>query len=216
LPSLVPLVGALLLTRRLTSFDRYLLASSALLLGLYFCYWFAGFYHGPRYVYFLMLPVALWTARFLPLVAERFGKGSPVHRGAVYGCICAVLIAVRVSIPVRAHQYSGSYVTARFDADSAAAAAVVENALVFVREIWGAQMVARMWALGISRSDVEHIYWQTDACALEEAIYAAARSGTHGPAALSTLTALAQPKGRVQPSPFSPDSSERYVPGTTY
>lgn len=216
LPSLVPLIGALLLTRRLSAFDRYLLASSALLLGLYFCYWFAGFYHGPRYVYFLMLPVALWTARFLPLVAERFGRGSPVHRGTVYGCICAVLIAIGVSIPLRAHQYSGTYVTARFDADSAAAAAGVENALVFVRESWGAQMVARMWALGISRSDVEHIYWQTDACAMEEAIHTAERSGIHGPAALKTLTALMQPEGTLQPSPFSPDSSERYLPGTTY
>jgi hypothetical protein len=216
LPSLVPLIGALLLTRRLTSYDRYLLASSALLVGLYFCYWFGGFYHGPRYVYFLMLPIALWTARFLPLVAERFGRGSAVHRGAVYGCICAGLIAVGVSIPLRARQYSGSYVTPRFDADSAAAAAGVENALVFVRESWGAQMVARMWALGISRSDVEHLYWQADACALEEGIHAAERSDIHGEAALNALTPLMQPTGTVQPSPFSPDSSERYLPGATY
>jgi hypothetical protein len=216
LPSLVPLIGALLLTRRLTPHDRYLIAGSALLVGLYFCYWFGGFYHGPRYVYFLMLPIALWTARFLPLVVERFGRGSPVHRGAVYGCICAGLIAIGVSVPIRARQYSGSYLTGRFDADSAAAAAGVENALVFVRESWGAQMVARMWALGISRSDVEHLYWQADACALEEGIHTAELSGIHGEAALNALTPLMQPTGTVQPSPFSPDSSERYLPGSTY
>ncbi len=216
LPSLVPLIGALLLVRRLTPYDRYLLASSALLVGLYFCYWFEGFYHGPRYVYFLMLPIAMWTARFLPLVVERFGRASAVHRGAVYGCICAGLIAIGVSIPLRASQYSGSFVTARFDADSAAAAAGVENALVFVRESWGAQMVARMWALGISRSDVEHLYRQSDACALEEGIHSAERSGIHGEAALNALTPLMQPAGTVRPSPFSPDSSERYLPGATY
>jgi hypothetical protein len=216
LPSLLPLIGALLLTKRLNVFDRYLLASSGLLIGLYFCYWFAGFYHGPRFVYFLMLPIALWTARFLPLLAERFGEGGTVHRAGVYGLACAALIAIGVSIPFRARLYAASYPTTRFDADSAAAASGVENALVFVRESWGAQMVARMWALGISRSDAEHLYWQSDACELEEGILRAEANGLHGQEALASLEPLMHPTGTTQPSPFSPDSSERYVPGTTY
>ncbi len=216
LPSLVPLIGALLLTRRLDAYDRYLLASCALLVALYFCYWFAGFYHGPRYMYFLMPAVALWTARFLPLVAQRFGRGGTVHRGAVYGLICAGVVAACVSIPLRAHIYSNTYVTPRFDADSAAAAADVENSLIFVRESWGAQMMARMWALDISRSDAEHLYWQSDACQLEEEIHAAESSGTRGEKALDALTPLMHPAGAMRPSPFSPDSSERYLPGATY
>lgn len=216
LPSLVPLIGALLLTRKLSALDRYLLAASGLLVALYFCYWFGGFYHGPRFVYFLMLPIALWTARFLPLVAERFGSGSAVHRASVYGMACAGLIALGVSVPFRAHLYSVSYPTARFDADGAAAAAGVENALVFVRESWGAQMVARMWALGISPSDAEHLYWQSDACELEEAIRRAEHTGLHSQGALAALKPLMHPAGTTQPTPFSPDSSERYVPGTAY
>src|SRR6476619_3851441 len=43
IPSLVPFLGALYLTRRVDRFDRYLLTSSALLLGLYFAYWHDGF-----------------------------------------------------------------------------------------------------------------------------------------------------------------------------
>jgi hypothetical protein len=216
LPSLVPLIGALLLTKKLSVLDRYLLAASGLLLALYFCYWFGGFYHGPRFVYFLMLPIALWTARFLPLLAECFGRGGTIHRAGVYGLACAALIAVGVSIPFRAQLYAASYPTTRFDADSAAAASGVENALVFVRESWGAQMVARMWALGISRSDAEHLYWQSDACELEEGILRAEANGLHGQEALASLEPLMHPTGTTQPSPFSPDSSERYVPGTTY
>lgn len=216
LPSLVPLIGALLLTRRLSALDRYLLAGSGLLVSLYFCYWFGGFYHGPRFVYFLMLPIALWTARFLPLLAERFGRGSTIHRAGIYALACAAVLALGISVPFRARLYAATYPTARFDADSAAAAAGVENALVFVRESWGAQMVARMWALGISRSDAEHLYWQADACQLEQGIHAAEQSGAHGQAALEALTPLMHPAGAVQPSPFSPDSSERYLPGTTY
>ncbi|HEY9426370.1 MAG TPA: hypothetical protein VIR34_04390 [Gemmatimonadaceae bacterium] len=216
LPSLVPLIGALLLTKKLSALDRYLLAASGLLVALYFCYWFGGFYHGPRFVYFLMLPIALWTARFLPLLAERFGSGSAIHRAGVYGLICAGLIALGVSAPFRAQLYAASYPTTRWDADSAAAAAGVENALVFVRESWGAQMVARMWALGIPRSDAEHLYWQSDACALEEGIHRAEQTGLHGESALDALDPLTHPAGATQPSPFSPDSSERYVPGTVY
>lgn len=216
LPSLVPLIGALLLTKKLSALDRYLLTASGLLVALYFCYWFGGFYHGPRFVYFLTLPIALWTARFLPLLAERFGSGSAIHRAGVYGLICAGLIALGVSAPFRARLYAASYPTTRWDADSAAAAAGVENALVFVRESWGAQMVARMWALGISRSDAEHLYWQSDACALEEGIHRAERSGLRGELALAALDPLIHPAGTTRPSPFSPDSSERYIPGTTY
>ncbi|HET7551573.1 MAG TPA: hypothetical protein VFK04_09785 [Gemmatimonadaceae bacterium] len=216
LPSLIPFIGALLFTRKLSALDRYLLTASALLVALYFCYWFGGFYHGPRFVYFLMLPIALWTARFLPLVADRFGTGSAVHRASVYGMACAGLISLCVSVPFRARLYAASYPTARFNADSAAAAAGVENAIVFVRESWGAQMVARMWALGISPSDAEHLYWQSDACELEEGIRRAENTGLHDQGALAALEPLIRPIGTTQPTPFSPDSSERYVPGTTY
>ena len=216
LPSLVPLIGALLLVRRLDAFDRYLLAASGLLVALYSAYWFAGFYHGPRFVYFLMMPVALWTARFLPLLAEGFGRGGRAHRAGVYGYACAGLLAVGVSIPFRGQQYAKIYVTSRWDADSAAAAGGVANSLIFVRESWGAQMVARMWALGISRSDAEHLYWRSDACDLEEGIHALERDSRRGPAALAVLTHLMHDPSVTQPSPFSPDSSERYVPGSVY
>src|SRR6478672_9031352 len=72
-PSLIPFLGALYLTRRVDRFDRYLLASGALLLAMYFAYWHDGFLFGPRFVFPLLPLLALWTARFPGLVRERFG-----------------------------------------------------------------------------------------------------------------------------------------------
>ena len=50
-PALIPMTVALALTRRLRAFDRYLLAASLLLVGLYAAYWHDGFYLGPRFMY---------------------------------------------------------------------------------------------------------------------------------------------------------------------
>src|ERR1019366_3332679 len=55
-PSMLPVIAALALTKRLTALDRYLLTSAALLGVLYFAYWHDGFFLGPRFV-FPWLPV---------------------------------------------------------------------------------------------------------------------------------------------------------------
>ena len=74
-PSLVPAILALALTRKLQAFDRYLLSSAGLLLGLYFAYWHDGFYLGPRFVFPLSAILALWTARLLSLIREARDAG---------------------------------------------------------------------------------------------------------------------------------------------
>ena len=167
LPSLLPAIGALALTKKLEVFDRYLLASSGLLLALYFGYWHDGAYLGPRFVYLLLPTLALYTARFFPLMRDRFGTGLP-YRTVVYAAVCSVLIAATTLVPLRAHQYANSQTSMRRNADSAAAAARVDHALVFVRESWGAQLIARLWALDISRSETEMLYRSIDACMLEQ------------------------------------------------
>jgi len=121
-PSLVPVIAAFALTRKFNALDRYLVVSSALLTGLFFCFWHEGFYLGPRYVYLLLPVFALYTARFLPLVRERFGTGLP-YRTAVFGAICAVLIAATTLVPLRARAYRQTLLTMRWNADSAARAA---------------------------------------------------------------------------------------------
>jgi hypothetical protein len=169
IPSLLPAIIALGLTGGLSAPDRYLLSAGALLAGIYFAYWFDGFYLGPRFMYPLMPVIALWTARLPGAVRDRLGEGK-IWRATVYALITAVLVGGFTSLPIRADQYRRGLRSSRWDADRAARQAGVRDALIFVRESWGSELMARMWALGISRTDAESIYQKTDACQLELAL----------------------------------------------
>jgi hypothetical protein len=214
-PSLLAAIIALALVRRLDRFDRYLLVSSALLVGLYFAYWHKGLYLGPRFMYALLPALALWTARFPGAVRDRFGQGA-VYRSAVYATLCALAIAVIALVPLRARQYRQGMLTMRWDADSAAAASGVKHALVFVRESWGAELVARLWALGATRPETELLYNTVDACALEQAITHLEQQNVRGAAAFSALRPLLADSARTVASTFSPDTTERALPGMSY
>ena len=214
-PSLLPALVAFFLARRLDRFDRYLLTSSALLLGVYFAYWHDGSHLGPRFVFALAPVFALWTARFLPLLRERVGEGQ-LYRTAVYGSLIAVAMSVVVLVPLRARQYAAMYTTIRWDADSAADAAGARDALVFVRESWGAQIIPRMWVLGIPRTDADRLYRHVDTCILEQGVSIMEKRATRGAEAVAALAPLMRDSLRVVPSTFSPDYTERYLPGTPY
>lgn len=215
IPSLLPAFGALILTRRLPPVDRYLLASSSLLVGLYFAYWHDGFYLGPRFVFVLAPVLALWTSRLPALVRERTGSGLP-YRATIYGYAIAAMVAIAILIPMRARSYSASLVTMRWSADRAAAERGIENALIFVRESWGAQLIARMWAVGVSRSETELLYRHVDSCVIEHALLALERDSTRGTAALAAMLPLLKDSARTVASPFSPDTTQRYLPGLAY
>jgi hypothetical protein len=215
IPSLVPFLGALYLTRRADRFDRYMLTSAVLLLCLYFAYWHDGFIFGPRFVFPLVPLLALWTARFPALVRERFGSGF-AYRATWYGLAVAGLMAVVVSIPARVREYAHSFVPMRLDYLAAARVAGVSNALVFVRESWGTQLMARLWALGVPRSETELLYGKVDACVLEQHITTLEQAGIRDTAAMSALLPLLADSARVVKSPFSLDVTERYLPGTVY
>ena len=214
-PSLIPALAALLLTRRLKPMDRYLLVSSALLLGVYFTYWHDGMYLGPRFVFVLSPVIALWTARFLPLLRERLGDGR-VYRTAVYGSLIAGVVAVCALVPIRATQYGATYTTLRWNADSAARSVGARNALIFVRESWGAQLLARLWALDMTLSEAERFYRYVDSCVLEQALTQVEGTTLRGPQAVAAMRPLLADSARVQKTPYSPDHTERYVVGTVY
>ena len=215
IPSLVPFLGALCLTRRVDRFDRYMLASAALLLGLYFAYWHDGFIFGPRFVFPLLPLLALWTARFPSLVRDRFGLGLG-YRMTWYGLAVAGTLAMFVSIPARVREYAHSFVPMRLDYLDAARRARVSNALIFVRESWGTQIMARLWALGVPRSDTELLYGKVDACALDQRVAVLEHDGIRDAAAVSALMPLLADSARVVKSPFSLDVTERYLPGSVY
>ena len=215
IPSLIPFLGALFLTRKVDRFDRYLLSTAALVVGLYFAYWHDGFIFGPRFVFPLLPMLVLWTARFPRLVRERFGSGFP-YRVTWYGFAVAAVLAAFVSVPVRAREYAHSFVPMRLDYVGAARLAHVDHALIFVRESWGTQLMARMWALGVPRSETELLYGRVDACALEQRIGVLERSAVRDTAAFRALAPLLADSARIVKSPFSLDVTERYLPGSAY
>jgi hypothetical protein len=215
LPSLVPALVGLALVRRLNSFDRYLLASSALLVLGYFVYWHDGFYLGPRFLYLLLPVFVIWTARLPAIVRDRF-PSRVADRFVLLAYGVSAVVGVVSSLPVRVRQYSNSSQMARHDYLAPAAAGGVGNALIFVRESWGAQIIARLWGLGVSRSESEALYRTVDTCLLDSAIAGLEAEGVRDAAAVDRLRPLARDSSRLLASTLSPDRSERMLPAARY
>lgn len=216
IPALLPAAVALLLAPRLSGLDRYLLSAGALVAGLYGMYWHDGFFLGPRFMYPLAPVLALWTARTLPALREWIGAGSTAHRAAAFGLCACVPLAALNSVAIRAQEYRAGLQTMRFDADKAAARAGIRDAVIVVRESWGAEVMVRLWGVGISRSDAEELYRRVDTCVLDQAVTALEQDGIRGPAALARLRPLLADSARVVRSGLSPDPTEMALDGTAY
>lgn len=214
-PALLPAIFSLALTRRFSALDRYLIASAAFLGALYFAYWHDGFFLGPRFVFPWFPLLVLLTARLPRLVRERFGN-SVLLTGTRATLASGAAMAFLFALPVRVAQYRSGLSSMREDYSAAAAAAGARNALVFVRESWGAQLVARLWALGVSRSAAAALYHDVDACILDRALRSLEVSATKGVNAERVLAPLRADSALVVSSPFSPDSTERRRPGERY
>ena len=212
-PGLLAAGVALLLVRGLGSIDRYLMGATGILLGVYFAYWHDGFFLGPRFVYPLVPIVALWTAR-LPRAVAAWAPGL-AHRTAAYAMGLAVAGAIATGIPARLGAHAAVEPAMRFDIDQAAADHGIHDAIVFVRESWGAQLLARMWALGIPKPEAERYYHNIDSCALDAALEAA-ETRAAGPVDRAIFAGLTGDSARLVRSPFSPDSSERVLDGAHY
>jgi hypothetical protein len=92
----------------------------------------------------------------------------------------------------------------------------VRDAIVFVRESWGAQLMVRMWARGLSHAESQALYHFVDACALERALDSLERTGGRDSVARAVMLPLMADSSRVIRSPFSADSTERFLPGAPY
>ena len=215
IPSLLPAIAALALTRRISAFDRYLITTAALLCGVYFTYWSDGFYLGPRFLYAILPMLALWTSRSVPLLRDRLGRRLA---GRSLGIATAVVLALGLttSVPLRAREYQGRLTTMRWDADAAARRAGVRDAVVLVRESWGAQLIARMWAAGVGPNIAEQVYRKSDACTLERTLDAIERGKYPARAAEAMLQPLVADSGKLVISPYTVDPTNRLLPGSDY
>jgi hypothetical protein len=214
-PSLLFASAALALTRRLRAFDRWILLSCAMLVLAYFAYWHDGFYLGPRFMLPLAPWIALWTARLPALLRER-NVPLPVLRGTVTAGVAALLIGCAMGVPVRTLQYHNGMQSMRLDADATAAAAGATNALILVRESWGAQLVSRLWGLGVSRTETEHLYRSYDACRLDN-IIAATEADQGGVDELHRrLAPFAGDSVQLRTDKSLPDTTIRFVPNAPH
>jgi len=215
-----PIPGLLLagiaigLSRPLGAGDRYLLGAGGVLLLAYFAYWHDGFFLGPRFLYPLVPVLALWTVRLPSMVTDRFGPGLG-YRTSGYALALAAAGSVASGLPARLGGTSALQAVMRFDADQAARTAGIRDAVIFVRESWGSQLLARMWALGISKPAAERYYRNIDGCQLDAALTGQELGGRAGPIT-AVLDPLMADSARLVRSPFSPDTSERVLDGARY
>ena len=95
-------------------------------------------------------------------------------------------------------------------------AAGLNGALIFVRESWGAQVIARLYGLRVSRSEAEALYRTVDTCVLDGTISRLESESIRGEAAMERLRPLTGDSLRLVVSTLSPDRTERMLPGSTY
>lgn len=215
-PALLPAAIALWWRPALRPLDRYLFASGALLVVGYWAYWHDGFWLGPRFMLPLLPLLVLWSARATFVIRDRLPSGSLGRVAAGVTLVTGAAYAIVTILLVRAPQYRNGMSSMRIEIEQESARAGVRDALVLVKESWGAQLVARMWALGVPRSDTEGLYQRTDACVLETAIGALEAAGLHGEAARARLVPLQADSSRLVKSTRSPDDTQRMLPGLRY
>ncbi|HKS07600.1 MAG TPA: hypothetical protein VJR92_14955 [Gemmatimonadaceae bacterium] len=215
IPSLLAPLGALAMLRRTTQLERYMLTSGALLIAAYFAYWHDGFYLGPRFMYPLAPIAALLVAQLPGLVGERIRLPIAARSvAAVYAA--AIALGVWKVLPPRVQSYATGFQSMRWDYDAVAASAGAQGATILVRESWGAQVIRRLWALGVSRSLTEVLYRNVDTCGLDDAATRLEADGVRGAEAEARLRPMLADSARVVGTTFSPDLTERVLPNSSY
>lgn len=211
-PSLLPAIAWLGFGRKHDASDRYFLASGVLLCALYAAYWHDGFYLGPRFLFPLAPALALFSARAVTLPI-----GHALARRALgVALVTGILIGLVLLLPIRVQEHRTRMASLRWDPDAALEQAGIKDAVVLVRESWGSELLARLWAAGVPRPAAEHYYASIDACRLELAVGDLEASAPDSSRALALLESLAADSSRLVPAGDSIDPSLRRLPGFAY
>jgi hypothetical protein len=80
---------------------------------------------------------------------------------------------------------------------------------VFVAESWEAQLVVRMWALGVTAADGESIYRDVDICRLDSALHTLEARRDPGVSATPALRTLTGDSARVESMQLAPGANVR-------
>src|SRR5262249_1707819 len=133
---------------------------------------------------------------------------------SVYGA-SAVLGAVMV-LPPRVASYRSGFQSMRWDYDGIAAQYGAQGATILVRTSWGAQVITRLWGLGVSHSRTETLYRHVDTCGRDALATLLEIEGVRGADAEARFRPMLADSARVVQSSLSPDPTERVLPGSVY
>lgn len=212
-PGLVLVSAGLWFGRSATRFDRWAIFASATLLLVYFAYWHDGYFLGPRFVLPLLPWLVLWAAR-LPQALRRSGVPMRIRSALGIATVAAVCWALATDVPFRTLLYANGLQTMRWNVDEAVRSAGAQG-VILVRESWGAQIVARLRALGVPAEQIEWLYRGQDSCDLELLVAdAEASTGAARDSAVAELSRLAYRRNPgVVSLPEAADTSLRWLPG---
>ncbi|MBM4192921.1 MAG: hypothetical protein FJ202_00880 [Gemmatimonadetes bacterium] len=216
IPSLLPALVGLWVAPSLRPIERVLVVSTVLHATAYFAYWHDGFFLGPRFALPWILLLVLSCAWAADALQRRTVSRSFVRVWISASVVATLMVAAANGIPTRAAQYSSGLISMRQDYGSEALRAGARNALVFVRESWGAQVIARLWALGVSRAATATLYSRVDTCVLDSAVASLEGGAARGADVERALRPLLLDSARVVASSISPDTTERMIAGRTY
>ena len=201
-PILVLVAGGLVAGRRkLGERDVVPLAGVAALVGALFFWWHRDWFYGPRFLFTAVPWVVILLARALA-VLRRSGReiypGVSAGLAAVFaGAVVLVFGLVDVT-PGTVAAYARATPVFDLHPDRAARRAGIGHAVVVIPDGWGTRLMARMWALGVPPVRSTRLYAAIDACALEQALDAAALDSTGAARerlvpTLDSLAALGRP-----------------------
>ena len=196
IPTLIAPVVALVCLRRPTSWDALLASLIVIISFSYALYWHNGHFLGPRFLYTALPAFILLSARAPGAVGEHVGSvGRTMAWAAIPLAVAGALSGLTgpIGIPTRLAEYRADQWELKEDIAAQVQSAHLGRALVFVHEGWGARLMARMWALGVSRTDAEHLLATSDACALELATEAEERHPPPDTLGLAARLAAATP-----------------------
>ncbi len=171
IPALLPLAIWAMFDRHRRRSDLIVVLGVIAAPFLYFFYWHAGVFLGPRFFFTSAPFLVLGTAR-----AWRWGMSTARRRSTAFVRLdvatafvaFAVLVWGWIGIlPRRIDIYQTGLSSFKLHPERELRAAGVDRALVIIPESWGSRMITALWAMGAPIGLVEQAYRGLDACDLD-------------------------------------------------